>query len=264
MGALHEGHLHLLKQSTIDNDYTLCSIYVNPTQFNDKKDLKNYPRDSRKDINTLKANNCDILFMPDDSTMYASDKIPIEYNFTDCFSKLEGAKRPGHFLGVVTIVHKLFTLIQPDKAYFGEKDYQQLWIINLFVKEYKLPIKIIPCKTIRNNIGLALSSRNIHLTEKEQKVAVNLFRALQKLKQLINSLNNEESSPILKKNKLTRFKNNALSIILGHKLIKLDYFEIIEIENFSFTEHIDFNKKYRALIAAYIGKIRLIDNIAIN
>ena len=151
MGTLHDGHLSLLKNSIVDNDYTICSIYVNPKQFNNKQDLVSYPRNTESDIEKLKLINCDALFLPSDSEMYTSNDVSLEYDFSDWFNILEGQKRPGHFLGVVTIVHKLFNLVNPDKAYFGEKDYQQLRIIKLFVKTLNIAVQIISCPIVRNS-----------------------------------------------------------------------------------------------------------------
>ena len=138
MGCLHEGHLSLLKESIDHNQITICSIYVNPKQFNDKQDFSSYPRDEKTDIKFLKTINCDILFLPTDQEIYPNHDLHRNYNFTKCMSILEGEKRPGHFMGVITIVHKLFLLIQPDRVYFGEKDYQQLWIIKLFTQTFKM------------------------------------------------------------------------------------------------------------------------------
>ena len=202
--------------------------------------------------------------MPSDSEIYKSNDSILEYNFTDCFHILEGEKRPGHFSGVVTIVHKLFNIVKPDKAYFGEKDYQQLWIIKLFQKTYKLSTQIMSCSTIRDDQGLALSSRNKHLTIEQKKVALNLFKSLKKIKYKIELHKKNNSTQSLTKNELIKLKKIALDNIMNNALIKLDYFEIIESENFRFTDCIDYNKNYRALIAAYIGETRLIDNISIN
>ena len=264
MGALHKGHLSLLTKSIQENHYTICSIYINPKQFNSKADLISYPRNTRSDIEQLKQINCDALFLPSDSQMYQSDDVSVEYNFTDLFSILEGEKRPGHFLGVVTIVHKLLNLINPDKAYFGQKDYQQLRIIQLFVEKYNFPVEIIGCPTVRNSKGLALSSRNKNLKIDQEKAALNIVKALRKIKKDITEFKRTRSKALLDGKDLVRLKHLAIKSIVENPLIKLDYFEIIESENFRFTDYIDYNKNYRALIAVYVGQIRLIDNIAIN
>ena len=264
MGALHEGHISLLKKSIIDNDYTICSIYINPKQFNDKSDLVNYPRDEINDIKKIKKLNCDILFFPLDSEINQHPGLIQHYDFTDCFNKLEGEKRPGHFLGVVTILDIFFNIIRPNTAYFGEKDYQQFWIIKLFQKSYNLPLEIKSSPTIRNHEGLALSSRNQHLNDRQKKMASSLFKSLQLLKNKIELYYNNNRGSILKPHDLSALKKIAITPILNNRLIKLDYFEIIESENFSFVNSLSRDKTYRVLIAAYIGDIRLIDNISLN
>ena len=265
MGSIHSGHLFLIQKSILENQKTICSIYINPTQFNDKEDLLNYPREELDDIKKLERTNCDIVFIPNDVEMYPHTHALMEkYNFTDCFDKLEGQKRPGHFLGVVTIVHKLFNLIRPNRAYFGEKDYQQLWIIQLFVKTYKLPTQIIPCKTVRNNLGLALSSRNKLLSEIEKKEAIKIFKSIDFLKRKIEQSVFQDNHQIFNEQQLYKLKKTAIQPLLSSTLIKLDYCEIIETETFSFANYIEYNKTYQALIAVYVGKVRLIDNISIN
>ena len=262
MGALHNGHLSLLYESVKNNDYTVCSIYVNPKQFNDKKDLIRYPRSEEEDILKLKKSGCNILFLPTDNDINKIEDV--EYNFTNIVNVLEGAKRPGHFLGVISIVHKLFDIVQPDRAYFGEKDYQQLWIIKSFVKTYGIDIELKSVPTIRNQNGLALSSRNQFLTSSQKKTAYTLFQGIKKLKELIALYKKVNQGSFLDGNKLKVIKNSVITEFFNNTLIKLDYFEIIESENFSFAQGINFNNSYRVVIAAYVGEIRLIDNISIN
>ena len=262
MGALHNGHLSLIHESVKHNDYTLCSIYVNPKQFNNKQDLIQYPRSEKEDILKLEKIGCDILFTPNDDEINMIEDI--EYNFTSIINFLEGAKRPGHFLGVISIVHKLFNIIQPKKAYFGEKDYQQLWIINSFVKKYNINTELKAVSTIRDKNGLALSSRNQFLTISQKKTACALFQSMTKLKELIDLYKKENQGLFLDGDKLKSFKNSVIEEFFDNTLIKLDYFEIIETENFSFAQGIHFQNSYRALMAAYVGEIRLIDNIEIN
>jgi len=262
MGCLHEGHVSLLQKSINDNNVTLCSIYVNPTQFNDKIDFKKYPRDINNDIKVLEKINCDILFLPSDDEMYPKNDAKEDYSFMDTIDILEGEKRPGHFFGVLTVVHKLFNFVQPNRAYFGEKDYQQLWLIQKFVNELKIPVTILGCPTIRTAQGLALSSRNQRLAEQEKKTSLILFQSINNLKNKIklhlkhnDTLNNSDFISIKEiiRNKISHYNN-----------IKLDYFEVIDVENFSFVKEINKYKKYRILIAAYISNIRLIDNILID
>ena len=262
MGSLHEGHVSLLQKSINDNNVTLCSIYVNPTQFNDKIDFKKYPRDINIDIKILEKINCDILFLPSDDEMYPENDKKSDYSFMDVMDILEGEKRPGHFLGVLTIVHKLFNLIQPNRAYFGEKDYQQLWLIQQFVKALKIPINVLGCPTIRTVQGLALSSRNQRLTEQDKKIALILFKSANNLKKEIKF--NIKHNNTLKKSDIVSIQERIRNKIYQHTNIKLDYFEVIDVENFSFAKEIKRDKKYRILIAAYVSKIRLIDNILID
>ena len=264
MGAIHEGHICLIQHSVKENNITICSIYVNPKQFNDKQDLINYPRDLTGDIRKLEQANCDILFLPSDSEIYPNNFQDRDYNFTSVLNILEGQRRKGHFKGVLNIVQILFELVQPTRAYFGEKDYQQLWIIMSFQKTYQLPLSIQPVQTIRDSDGLALSSRNKHLSEVQKKIAINLYRSLILFKDKVEQCCKESTSLFIEKNKLQEIRFNALKPILNNSSIKLDYFEIIEVENFSFVTNLHCDKQYRVLIAAYLGKVRLIDNISIN
>ena len=183
MGAIHEGHIALIRNSVKENEITVCSIYVNPKQFNDKQDLINYPRDLLGDIKKLEKTNCDLLFIPSDNDIYQNNFQEREYNFTHALNILEGERRPGHFKGVLNVVHVLFELVQPNRAYFGEKDYQQLWIIMFFQKTYMLPIKVQPVRTIRDLNGLALSSRNQRLNVDQKKTALYVYKTINLFKE---------------------------------------------------------------------------------
>ena len=258
MGSLHAGHLSLIEAAASENDFTICSIYINPTQFNDKNDFNTYPRSYETDIELLKSLDCDLVFLPNDTEMYPRNKSIVNYNFTFCMNILEGEKRPGHFSGVINIVNTLFNLTCPSRAYFGEKDYQQLWIIKSFVKNFHLPIKIRSCPTVRDSTGLALSSRNANLNKEEKIQATHLFKTLQKFKLSL------ESEIISTKDNIIDLKKNFIDFFTKNSLIKLDYIEIIDEENFSFVNRIKKNIKYRILIAAHVGRTRLIDNIPIG
>ncbi|MBE38134.1 MAG: pantoate--beta-alanine ligase [Flavobacteriales bacterium] len=258
MGCLHNGHLSLLNQSISENDITICSIYVNPTQFNDKNDFLTYPRHYNLDIDLLKSIDCDLLFLPRDQEMYPNNDADIKYYNSNYMDILEGEKRPGHFSGVITIVNKLFNLIQPDRAYFGEKDYQQLWIIQSFTQNCQLPIEIKSCPTIREENGLALSSRNVHLTAAAKEQAGTLFSTLELFK------NEVKYRGILNEVDFAALKQKLINSLLSNSLIKLDYFEVIEEEYFRFAREIKNNTKYRIVIAAYVGRVRLIDNMSIE
>ena len=262
MGALHEGHFSLVRKSKKENDLTICSIYVNPTQFNDKHDFSSYPRNEQQDIDYLILENCDILFLPKDHEIYVDTEDQIDHDVIEAMTVLEGEKRPGHFEGVVTIVNKLFNLISPDVAYFGEKDYQQLWIINLFTKKEKLNIEIKGCPTIRDQYGLALSSRNTKLSGLEIKHAPRIFQALLFCKRKIELIKSKDEA--INTQRLQKIKAESVNNFIKNSLIKLDYFEVIDNENFRFASEIKIANSYRVLIAAHIGNIRLIDNILIE
>ena len=165
MGALHKGHLSLLQQAKKGCDITICSIFVNPTQFNDKKDLDNYPRTPESDFALLESEHCDIVFFPNEKEIYPEGEIKKEFHFGRLGELLEGLKRPGHFNGVALVVSKLFELVRPTKAYFGQKDYQQVMIVKELVKQLNYPIEIISCPIIREADGLAMSSRNALLSQ---------------------------------------------------------------------------------------------------
>tara|TARA_B100001142_G_scaffold194614_1_gene193609 strand:- start:10331 stop:11203 length:873 start_codon:yes stop_codon:yes gene_type:complete len=261
MGALHQGHLSLINKSKKENDITICSIYVNPTQFNNKQDLIKYPRNIENDIAMLHEIHCDILFVPSNEEMYARNEQLGDYNISEVMNLLEGEKRPGHFTGVITIVHKLFHLIKPHRSYFGEKDYQQIWLIKLFVKKIKSSTKIITCPTIRDDDGLALSSRNARLNLTQRKAATILFQTIDSFKDQILKIKKRHHNNRID---ISILKYEQIKMIHQYSFIKLDYFEVIDVENFSFATEIVFNKNYRILIAAFIGEIRLIDNILID
>ena len=277
MGAIHKGHISLIHQSTKKHNYTVCSIYINPKQFNNKIDFINYPKQEESDINKLKQTKCNIVFIPSSQEMYPDhddDRYDVDKreeegieNFTkshNVFSQLEGKKRPGHLVGMMIIVHKLFQLVEPNTAYFGEKDYQQLWIIRLYKKTFPDSPTITGVDTVRENNGLALSSRNKHLNSNQIKVATKLFKALNEFVKKINIYFTHSKDTQIAKKIIDHIKEEVLKNILKNPLIKLDYFELINVENFNFVEKIDCNKKYRVLIAAYVGEIRLIDNTGLE
>jgi pantoate--beta-alanine ligase len=178
MGALHAGHLSLVQSSQRDNDFTVVSIFINPTQFNQAADLEHYPRTTEADLAVLQASNTDAVFMPDAASLY-----PDDYTFRvseSAFSqRLCGAHRPGHFDGVLTVVMKLLNIIRPTRAYFGEKDYQQLQLVRSMIDAFFLPVSIVACSTVREADGLALSSRNVRLTAQQRVQAPALFTTLQ-------------------------------------------------------------------------------------
>ncbi len=248
MGSLHSGHDSLIKRCKKENNITIVSVYVNPNQFNNKNDFLNYPRTLDADINRLKTLNCDILFSPSDKEISKILNPNFKLKLGNLNKYLEADNRPGHFEGVINIVAKLFEITSPNKAYFGEKDLQQLLIIKQLCLQKFKNIQVISCATVRNAGGLAKSSRNKHLTEKELIIARSIYKVLNEVK----------------KNKLDWSVKKAKDYVrkyLNNLSINLDYFEIIEIEKFSFTQEINTNCNYYAMIAVTIRETRLIDNL---
>lgn len=250
MGALHAGHLSLIKKAKKESDIVVCSIFVNPTQFNEKDDFKNYPRTLDSDMQMLESENCDVLFCPDENEIYNYRKTDTSiYNFGYLETCMEGLYRPGHFKGVAYIVHLLFNIVEPYNAYFGEKDFQQLVIIKNLVKQFNLPIKIIPCSTVRESDGLAMSSRNIRLNSDERKAASLISKTLIEAKKKVNKLDVGN----VKKFVIDRFKD--------HSLIKVQYFDIVNSESLQSVTSWNNDIKIIGCIALFAGKVRLIDNI---
>lgn len=250
MGALHEGHLKLVKESKKNNDITVVSIFVNPAQFLPREDLAKYPRPFKNDRELLEKEKVDFLFYPKKELLY-----PLGFQSFVTPNKLasifEGKSRPGHFTGVATIVLKLFNLIQPTHSYFGQKDYQQCVVIEQIVTDLNLQIKIIVVPTVRDSDGLALSSRNIFLNEQERFQAISLYQSLLLAKKLFIKENRNVLS----------IKKEVKNFLHKFNLIHLDYFEICDPENLIPLKII--SKKSVIVIAAYCGKTRLIDNLII-
>ena len=249
MGAIHNGHLSLVERSISQNDFTLVSIFVNPTQFNNVDDLKTYPSDIDKDLKLLRSiSEKIIVFMPEPNELYSGNIRLDQFNFNGLDRYMEGEFRGNHFLGVATVVSKLFSLIKADYAYFGEKDFQQLRIIENLIKEKEFNIKLVRCETIRSKDGLALSSRNNKLNFSSKKIATNLFKALNFAKEKIDVLSTDE------------IEQKVFESLSNFKEIKLEYFVIADEKN---LKPIRYNRteKYRAFIAAYVSGVRLIDNI---
>ena len=253
MGALHEGHLELVRRACAENAVVLVSVFVNPTQFNNPDDLKNYPRSLDEDLVKLKTLPCDIhVFAPGVSEMYGSQISARHYDFKGMDKVMEGAFRPGHFDGVGTIVEALLGLIQPQRAYFGEKDFQQLQIIRQLTDQQKIPVDIIPCPIVREPDGLAMSSRNRLLPKRLRKEAGFIYQTLQNGKTLFGTKS------------ASKVKNFIREAFEEHPDFKLEYIEIADSETLQPVNRKQNKKKYRAFIAAYLGEVRLIDNIALN
>lgn len=251
MGALHEGHLQLLRRSKKENEICVCSIFVNPIQFNNPVDLKKYPRTLETDIEKLKSIDCDVLFAPEVKEMYPEKNTRI-YEFGMLDKVMEGKFRPGHFNGVAVVVKRLFDIIDPHKAYFGEKDFQQLAIINAMVKQEKINIEIVPCSIVREKDGLAMSSRNVRLNHEERKVAPVIHQTLKDVKEKIYTQDINE---------LCKWAVSTLNQAPG---MEVEYFEIVDTESLQTVADIKETAHTIACVAAYLGKVRLIDNMRLT
>ncbi len=254
MGALHEGHLQLVIKALENNDKVVVSIFVNPTQFNNKEDLVKYPRTLEKDVALLKTVDKDaiIVYAPTVEDIYESNTIAEKFDFDGLEFEMEGAFRDGHFDGVGTIVKRFFEIVKPDDAYFGEKDFQQLQIIKKLVEKYKLPVKITGCKIHRESNGLAMSSRNTRLKPEYKDAAPFIYKTLKAAKIKFGTKS---------ANKVTEWVENQFK---NHDLLELEYFKIADIKTLKPITRKSSKKMYRAFVAVYADDIRLIDNIALN
>lgn len=250
MGALHPGHVSLIRISKSQCDLTLCSIFVNPTQFNDKKDLDRYPRMPERDAELLKTAGCDVLFLPTVEEIYPKPEVKI-YDFNHLGTVLEGKYRPGHFSGVAQVVQRFFEIIEPDTAFFGSKDYQQVMIIKALVKQMNAPIKIVPCPILREPDGLAMSSRNALLNEEERRIA-----------SLIPKIMTEARNLILTDG-ISAAKEFVRDQTAAQPLMRLDYFEMCKAETLESVDILSQGEAYVVLIACFVGRIRLIDNVLV-
>ena len=248
MGYLHEGHLALVKQARIENFAVIASIYVNPTQFGPREDFGAYPRDLNRDLELLREGRVDIVFVPSDDQMY-SPEFSTWVDEENLSERLEGASRPGHFKGVATVVAKLFNIVQPTKAYFGQKDAQQVGVIKRMVVDLNMSIEIVVVPTVRESDGLAMSSRNIYLSPEERKAATVLFRALTLARQL--RLGGEKDAG--------KIRRQITSLIQKEPSAQIDYVSIADAETLEELDLID--RSALASLAVRIGKTRLIDNV---
>ena len=249
MGALHPGHLSLIEQAKQHNDVVICSIFVNPTQFTDPSDLEKYPRPIEKDTQMLADAGCDILFNPPVNEMYAAHE-HWHLELGEIEHLLEGKFRPGHYQGVTQVVYKLFNIIKPNTAYFGQKDFQQVMVISKMVELMNLPVKIVMCPILREDDGLAMSSRNIHLTADDRQHALVLSKALQWIKDNFAADKTEE------------LQAEAAKMIGNEPGVELEYFEIADGDTLHQADK--GTKNPVVLVAARVGKTRLIDNILID
>ncbi len=254
MGALHAGHISLINASNEIGNSTICSIFVNPTQFNDPKDFKKYPITIEKDIYLLEKSGCDVLFLPEEKEIYP-DGITgnMHYDLGYLETILEGKYRPGHFQGVCMVVHRLLNIVQPGHLFLGQKDYQQCMVITKLVEliKHEKKIKINICPTLREENGLAMSSRNMRLNNQERTKAAAIYQNLEMIKENF------------KKGSLDKLSREAKSN-LETDGFRVDYVEIADAKNLSFVNEWDGNQKLVALVAAFINEVRLIDNMLLN
>ncbi|MEF3078444.1 pantoate--beta-alanine ligase [Winogradskyella poriferorum] len=254
MGALHEGHLSLVEKALSENNVAVVSVFVNPTQFDNQEDLVKYPRTLEADVALLKTVSDDkiIVYAPTVDDIYGDDVKSQSFKFDGLENEMEGAFRDGHFDGVGTIVKRLFEIIKPNRAYFGEKDFQQLQIIKKLVELNHMPVKVIGCPIHRADDGLAMSSRNTRLTENHRKVAPFIYETLKSAKIKFGTKSAKNVTEWVEK----QFKKQPL--------LELEYFIIADTDTLKPVKRKSTKKTYRAFIAAYAGDIRLIDNIALN
>ena len=252
MGALHNGHLSLIKHSKSNSDITIASIFVNPTQFNNPNDLQNYPKNIKKDIELLEKVGCDVVFIPSEKEMYPEKDIRV-FDFDNIDKVMEGEYRPGHFNGVAQIVSKLFDMVKPQKAFFGQKDFQQIAVLKKMVEKLKLQVEIVACPIIRENDGLAMSSRNQLLGIEHRKAASIIYKVLSKS---INKSKTLANSDLLKK--------WVISEINKSPLFEVEYFDIVDSLTLQPVKQIRNNNDHIGCIAVWADKVRLIDNIIYN
>ena len=252
MGALHEGHLTLVRQCVAENEVCIVSVFVNPTQFNNKADLEKYPRNVEKDAQLLEEAGCAYVFAPSAEEMYSTDELEntFQFDFGGMDRLMEGKFRPGHFNGVVQVVSKLFKLVQPDKAYFGKKDFQQLAIIHRMVRLMHFPVKVVDCPIVREASGLAMSSRNERLSAAERDTAANIYRILNESRNLTDKMSPGE---------LTQWVTDEVNNAGG---LSVEYFDIADRETLITIDR--WQPESIGCIAVFCGEVRLIDNIEYN
>jgi pantoate--beta-alanine ligase len=245
---LHEGHLELVKQCDAENDITVVSIFVNPIQFNNPDDLKKYPRTLDEDIKKLETTGCSVVFAPSASEMYPEPDTT-EFDFGKLDKVMEGEFRPGHFRGVAVVVKKLFGIVEPDKAYFGEKDFQQLAIIKHITKLLNLAVEIIPCPIVRETDGLAMSSRNERLTEEERAIANDIYDALLRIKESYSWFTPEG------------IEKMVIGDIEQNPKFRVEYAQVVDTETLQPIQDWEDAEHSILCIAVFLGQVRLIDNM---
>ena len=250
MGALHEGHASLIQAALEQCEVVVCSIFVNPIQFNNPNDLATYPRHEEEDLDMLRNLGCHLAFLPDEDEVYPHK--PMEsYDFNGMDKVMEGAFRPGHFSGVAAVVRRLFEIVKPHKAYFGEKDFQQLAIVRQLTEKLHFDIDIVGCPTIREKSGLAKSSRNERLNPEEKEQATLLFQSLQRAKELA------------KKQEVASVKQKIQQLYSNQADVKLEYFELVNTRTLQPVAEWNVKEGVTACVAAHVGQVRLIDNMVL-
>lgn len=249
MGALHDGHISLIRASQAHNNITVGSIFVNPIQFNNQNDLLKYPRTLQQDTKLLQSVGCDVLFNPENEEMYP-EKTTLNLDFGKLDKIMEGQFRPGHFSGVALVVSKLFNIVQPDHAYFGQKDWQQFAIIQKLAQELNFKVTLHSVATLRELDGLALSSRNLRLNAEERARANVFYKGLIKAK-----------NELAKGQKLQAVRSEVRDFVESIPNVRLEYFELADSKNLNLLEYVEESEKPIMCIAGYIGEIRLIDNM---
>lgn len=250
MGALHQGHMSLIRRAVSECEVVVCSIFVNPTQFNNPDDLKKYPRTLEADTSLLEENGCDILYLPGESEIYPGKYEVLEMDFKSLKNVMEGPNRPGHFEGVVTVVNRFFELVQPHCAYFGEKDFQQLAILKEMARQKKWDIDIIACPTVRETTGLASSSRNMRLSEASRIKAAAVYEMLQQVKKCSLNFSLETCMEKAVNNLPEEFDVEYLTAVDGSTLVPVD--------------HLNKSDHIQLCTAVWFEGVRLIDNICIK
>jgi pantoate--beta-alanine ligase len=249
MGSLHDGHLSLINIAKENSDVVVCSIYINPTQFNEQKDFEKYPKNMDDDLKLLEKSGCNIVFVPDNQEIYPNGSEQVDYNIGDLGKVMEGKFRKGHFNGVIQVVKRLFDIVKPNVAVFGNKDFQQISIIRWLVDYYNLNIKIIGAPIIREPDGLAMSSRNTRLSKTEREIAINLSKILFFLSNNYKNLTVE------------KLKSNAKFKLDKIENLELEYLEIVDLTTLQSVTEFDYKHSTGAFIAAKVGQLRLIDNV---
>ncbi len=254
MGALHAGHVALVKQCAAENDFVVVSIFVNPTQFNNAKDLEKYPRTPERDIDLLSTTQTTIVFLPSVEEIYppAAEAPKHDFNFGNLDKVLEGEFRPGHFDGMSRVVNRLLQIVEPDNLYMGLKDFQQFTIVRSMLKQAHSKVKLVPCETLREKDGLAMSSRNTRLTPEQRAVAPQIYTVLKEIQERMSTF-----SPF-------ELQVEALQSLNAEPQFKVDYFSIVDGKTLQPISKFSESDFVVALAAVFVGEVRLIDNIILK